>query len=224
MEPQFWHNRWRNGQIGFHQSSVDRSLRRHWPELNLGRRSRRGSRVFVPLVRQEPRSALAARSGPLRHRASSSPPRPLEAFCMENGIPARRRMQADFDVYEAGNLQLYRGDFFRLTPAILGETAAVYDRAALISWAPELRSAYVDHIAALVRPRTADAADHAGVSAGADAGTAVLRGRATRWSGFIRATSRSGSSPGRTSWRARRGFDRSASPALSEVCYQLVRQ
>ena len=45
MEPQFWQNRWRNGQIGFHQSSVDRNLRRHWPALNLGT----ARRVFVPL-------------------------------------------------------------------------------------------------------------------------------------------------------------------------------
>ncbi len=39
---------------------------------------------------------------------------------MENGIPARRRMLGDFDVYEAANLQLFRGDFFKLTPALLG--------------------------------------------------------------------------------------------------------
>jgi thiopurine S-methyltransferase len=73
---------------------------------------------------------------------------------MENGVPARRRVQGDFDVYEAENLELYRGDFFKLTPSLLGKVAAVYDRAALISWAPELRSAYAGHIAALAHSGT----------------------------------------------------------------------
>jgi thiopurine S-methyltransferase len=49
---------------------------------------------------------------------------------------------------------LFRGDFFALTPALLGEVAAVYDRAALISWTEELRVPYVSHLAALMRPGT----------------------------------------------------------------------
>jgi len=134
MEPQFWQNRWRNGQIGFHQSSVDRNLRRHWPELSLGN----GHHVFVPLcgksldllwLRDQGHAVLGVE---LSARA-------LEDFCRENGVPARRRTQGDFDVYEAENLELYRGDFFKLTPSLLGAVDAVYDRAALISWAPELR-------------------------------------------------------------------------------------
>jgi thiopurine S-methyltransferase len=78
----------------------------------------------------------------------------LEAFCMENGVPARRRVLDQFDVYEAADLQLFRGDFFAFTPALLGEVAAVYDRAALISWTEELRVAYVSHLAALMSSGT----------------------------------------------------------------------
>ncbi len=78
----------------------------------------------------------------------------LESFCMEHGIPARRRTLDDFDVYEAADLRLYRGDFFALTPELLGGFAAVYDRAALISWTPELRAAYVAHLSSLTRPGT----------------------------------------------------------------------
>ena len=78
----------------------------------------------------------------------------LESFCMEHGIPAVRRTGDDFDVYEASNLQLFRGDFFALTPELLGPIPAVYDRAALISWAPELRATYVQHITALTNPGT----------------------------------------------------------------------
>lgn len=154
MEPQFWQNRWRNGQIGFHQPSVDGSLRSHWPQLSL-RRSNRGeeSRVFVPLCGKSLDLLWLRDQGHFVTGVELSATA-LEAFCMENGVPARRRSEGDFDVYEAANLWLLRGDFFKLTPALLGETAAVYDRAALISWASDLRSAYADHVAALLGPRT----------------------------------------------------------------------
>ena len=73
---------------------------------------------------------------------------------MEHGIPARRLVLADFDRYEAERLALFRGDFFKLTRILLGEADAIYDRAALISWAPPLRSAYVNQMTSLTRAGT----------------------------------------------------------------------
>ncbi len=78
----------------------------------------------------------------------------VESFCMENGILADRRTVGDFEVYESANLTLYQGDFFSLGAALMGPPAAVYDRAALISWQPPLRAAYVEHLAALTGPGT----------------------------------------------------------------------
>ncbi len=144
MEPKFWHERWRSGQIGFHQSAVDRNLTRHWPSLHLAG----GSRVFVPLCGKS-LDMLWLRDQGHRVIGVELSATAVEAFCMENGIPARRRVEEDFDVYEAADLELYRGDFFELTAAKLGAVAAVYDRAALISWSPDLRAAYVEHVAAL---------------------------------------------------------------------------
>jgi thiopurine S-methyltransferase len=73
---------------------------------------------------------------------------------MEHGVPAKRRILDDFDVYEAAKLRLFRGDFFALTPELLGSVSAVFDRAALISWTPELRATYVNHITELTNPGT----------------------------------------------------------------------
>jgi len=78
----------------------------------------------------------------------------LESFCMEHGILASRLILADFDVYEAEALTLYRGDFFKTTPALLGGVSAVYDRAALISWTPAARESYVKHLTSLTSPGT----------------------------------------------------------------------
>ena len=45
MQPDFWLDRWRTAQIGFHQAAVDRHLKAYWPRLKLPA----NSPVFVPL-------------------------------------------------------------------------------------------------------------------------------------------------------------------------------
>jgi thiopurine S-methyltransferase len=137
------------GQTGFHQSAVDRNLRRHWPDLGLTI----NSRVFVPLCGKSLDLLWLCERGHSVTGVELSTVA-LESFCMEHGIPVKRRICDDFDVYEAPKLQLFRGDFFALTPELLGPIPAVYDRAALISWAPEQRATYVKHITALTTPGT----------------------------------------------------------------------
>jgi thiopurine S-methyltransferase len=149
LRPKFWHERWRTGQIGFHQSAVDNRLEQHWADLELAG----GSRVFVPLCGKSLDLEWLRERGHFVAGVELSAVA-LESFCMERGIPAKRRTQDGFDVYEALNLRLFCGDFFALTTDLLGDVAALYDRAALISWAPELRASYVEHIAVLTRPGT----------------------------------------------------------------------
>jgi len=149
VQPDFWLDRWRTAQIGFHQAAVDRRLKAYWPLLNLPA----NSPVFVPLcgksldliwLREQGHSVMGVELAPVA----------LESFCMEHGIPARRRVLSDFDVYEADGFTLLCGDYFKLTPAQLGGVSAVYDRAALISWAPAAREAYVKHLTSLTSPGT----------------------------------------------------------------------
>jgi thiopurine S-methyltransferase len=149
LQPDFWRERWRTGQIGFHQSEVDRQLREHWSDLGLAA----DSPTFVPLCGKT-LDLLWLRDRGHAVAGVELSAIALESFCAEHGIPARRRAVADFDVYEAANLRLFRGDFFSLTPELLGSVSAIFDRAALISWTPELRDAYVRHIAALTNPGT----------------------------------------------------------------------
>jgi thiopurine S-methyltransferase len=147
VQPAFWLDRWRNAQIGFHQAAVDRRLKAYWPALELAS----NSRVFVPLcgksldllwLRERGHAVVGVELSPIA----------VEALFTEHGILARRRSIADFDVYEAERLTLFCGDFFKLTPALLGSVSAVFDRAALISWTPALRPSYVRHFDFLTRP------------------------------------------------------------------------
>jgi thiopurine S-methyltransferase len=141
VQPAFWQDRWRLAQTAFHQSSVDRYLSAYWPTLNPSA----NSTVFVPLcgksldlvwLRDRGHSVVGVDLSAVA----------LESFCLEHGIPARRRVLADFDVYEADNLRLLRGDFFKLTRPQVGAARFIYDRAALISWSPSLRVPYVEHM------------------------------------------------------------------------------
>ena len=150
MQPEFWHDRWRKGQIGFHQSTVDKRLQQYWLDLELAT----DSPVFVPLCGKSLDMLW------LRERGHSVAGIDLSAvaleisFCMEHGIAAKRRTLGDLEVYETADLQLYCGDFFALTAKVLGSVVAVYDRAALIAWKPEQRAAYVAQMTELTSPGT----------------------------------------------------------------------
>jgi thiopurine S-methyltransferase len=150
MQPQFWHDRWHIGQIGFHQSRVEPDLERHWPLLRLAPQSR----IFVPLcgktldmvwLRGRGHQVLGAEISAIA----------IEAFCAENGVLARRRASgADMDVFEADGYVLHRGDLFSLTPEDARGVAAVYDRASLMSWPPEIRARYANALTALTAAGT----------------------------------------------------------------------
>src|SRR5687767_6239745 len=45
MHPEFWHERWQTGQIGFHEGKPNDDLVTFWPTLGL----ESGARVLVPL-------------------------------------------------------------------------------------------------------------------------------------------------------------------------------
>jgi len=135
------------GQTGYHQTAVSPQLAQRWPRLEIPS----NGRVLVPLCGKSLDLLwLRDRGHPVAGVELSAIA--LESFCMEHGVPARRRLAGNFDVYETAGLDLYCGDFFALTPAIVGAVSVVYDRAALIALPPELRKRYVAHIGALTPP------------------------------------------------------------------------
>lgn len=154
MQPEFWLERWQSGQVGFHQPAVHSSLTRYGDVLApRGAHPLRTGRVFVPLCGKSIDMLWLRDAG---HEVVGVELSAIaaEAFCMENGLPARRRVLTNFDCYEAPGVALLRGDFFALTHAILGPVNAVYDRAAMVSFAPELRASYVAQLAELIAAGT----------------------------------------------------------------------
>jgi thiopurine S-methyltransferase len=141
MDPEFWHQRWREGRIGFHQDKPTPLLLEHWPSLALAH----GSRVFVPLAGKSLDLAWLAAQG---HRVLGVELSSLavEQFFAEHGLAPQLRESRYGRHYCAGEIELICGDVFAIDAEVLADCAAVYDRAALIALPPPLRRRYVGEL------------------------------------------------------------------------------
>lgn len=141
MEPEFWHQRWQEGRIGFHQDRVTPLLERHWSSLVLAP----GSRVFVPLAGKSLDLAWLASQG---HRVFGVELSRLavEQFFIEHDLQPTVRETRLGTHFSAGAIELVCGDVFDFDRAALADCNGVFDRAALIALPPELRRRYADEV------------------------------------------------------------------------------
>lgn len=145
MEPDFWHRRWNNNEIGFHQQQVNLYLRELWPMLG----APRGGAVFVPLCgKSRDMLWLNEHGHPVVGNELSRIA--VEAFFLESGLHAEKSESGPFVEYRSGTLQVLLGDFFDLTSAHLEEVRGIYDRASLIAFPPDMRPRYVRHLTTLL--------------------------------------------------------------------------
>lgn len=145
MQPDFWHERWQSGQIGFHLAEPNPRLIAHWDATAGSAR-----RVLVPLCGKSVDLAwLAARGHDVVGVELSE--LAAEAFFAERGIVPTITADGPFRVFRHERLAIAVGDFFAATPSALhGAFDAVYDRAAMIAMPPELRPSYVKTLVGLL--------------------------------------------------------------------------
>ncbi|MDN5598671.1 MAG: thiopurine S-methyltransferase [Pseudomonas sp.] len=145
MQPEFWQDRWASNQIGFHQREVNPYLRRHWPVLGLPE----GAKVLVPLCGKSLDLVwLESQGYPVMGVELSE--QAVEAFFSEQGLVPHVSHKGVFKVYQAGQIELWCGDFFSLDAQALVGCRGVYDRAALIALPPLMRAQYAEHLNALL--------------------------------------------------------------------------
>lgn len=146
MEHGFWRERWEGGQIGFHQADTSPLLVRFWPELGVD-----GARVLVPLCGKSlDLSWLAARGHDVV--GIEFVPAAVTAYFAERGIVPTVREVEGFSTFQGDGVTLVLADFFRVSPAVTGRFAAVYDRAAWVAIAPEQRQNYGAQLGSLLEP------------------------------------------------------------------------
>lgn len=138
MEPEFWHQRWHDQQIGFHQDKPTPLLLKHWPSLGIAP----GSRVFVPLAGKSLDMAWFASQG-LCVLGIELSRLAVEQFFAEQGLTPEIEESRYGRHYRSGSIELICGDAFALDEAALSGCDAVFDRAALIALPPALRRRYV---------------------------------------------------------------------------------
>lgn len=145
MEPDFWIERWRRGEIGFHQMTGNDLLVKHWPSLKVEPESG----VFVPLCGKTVDMMWLAAQGHSVIGAELSP-LAVEDFFRENGLKASRREVGAFTVYSAGQISIWCGDVFELPREAMQGVAAVYDRAALIALPADVQVRYAQIVGSLL--------------------------------------------------------------------------
>ena len=149
MEHDFWHERWRKGEIGFHQNEINPRLLQYWDGLAVAKTAT----VFVPLcgksadmiwLRQRGHRVLGAELSMIA----------VQSFFAENGATPLTTTPGDFECLENDGIRLLCGDFFALRAADLAQVGAVYDRAALIALPPAMRGQYAAQMARILPPGT----------------------------------------------------------------------
>ncbi|MFZ5654854.1 MAG: thiopurine S-methyltransferase [Pseudomonadota bacterium] len=145
MDPEFWHQRWQNREIGFHLDHPNPRLTQHWDALELPP----GSRILVPLCGKSQDLAWLARRG---HRVLGVELSPIAVaeFFAEHELQPQRLRRGPFESLAAGDIEILCGDFFALDRNLTGPIDAVYDRAALVALPEPLRRRYAEQIAELV--------------------------------------------------------------------------
>ncbi len=145
MDPEFWLQRWREGQIGFHQDEINPYLRRHWHRLEPAP----GERVLVPLAGKS-RDMLWLRNQGHAVLGVELSPLAVEQFFQESGVECRCQERGPFTCHSGAGVDLWCGDFFALTPQDTQGFRLAYDRAALVALPPDLRRRYAEHMKALL--------------------------------------------------------------------------
>ena len=144
MKHDFWHQKWEKNEIGFHLSEANPLLVKHFPTLHL----KQGARVFLPLCGKTLDIAWLLAQGYHVAGAELSEVAIEDLFKQLNLTPSITKL-GEITHYSATNIDMFVGDIFKVTQAMLGKVDAVYDRAALVALPDEMRKAYSAHLMAL---------------------------------------------------------------------------
>lgn len=141
MDANFWHKKWETNNIGFHQKHVHPLLIAHFDALALPK----GKRVFVPLCGKTLDIGWLIGQGYQVAGVELNESAVKQLFA-ELGITPNIILSSTIKYYHARNIDIFVGDIFNLTPDMLGEVDAIFDRAALVALPEEIRARYAQHL------------------------------------------------------------------------------
>lgn len=146
MEAEFWHARWSESRIGFHEAEGNALLQRHFPALGVPE----GGRVFVPLSgKTKDIGWLLARG--YRVVAAELSEIAIRDLFADLGLTPEITDVGAVQHWAGPGLDVFVGDVFALDAAALGPVDGVLDRAALIALPADLRTRYAAHIGVITK-------------------------------------------------------------------------
>jgi thiopurine S-methyltransferase len=141
MNHLFWHERWASDRIGFHKSTVNSALTKHWHALAFPKKSR----ILVPLCGKSLDLLWLHRQG-YRVLGVDLSQKAILAFFAENDLMFTLQDSGEHTQYIgtgiAEGIVLICGDIMTLSIEIAGVCDGLYDRAAMIALPPTMRTTY----------------------------------------------------------------------------------
>lgn len=149
MDANFWHQRWREGNIPFHEGRVNGYLKIYFDRLECGA----DDLVFVPLcgkavdmkwIRERGCRVLGVELSPIASRD----------FFVDSGVDYAVEEEGGFKKYSGQGVELLCGDLFAMARGGFENVKAIYDRASYIAFDAAMRERYADFICSML-PRGA---------------------------------------------------------------------
>lgn len=139
MDREFWLDRWKNNDIGWHKEEVNPHLVDLWPHID----APEGGRVFVPLCGKTLDLYWLAQVRGHRVVGVELSEKACQEFFAEHLLEPEVSDLGAFRRYRAAGVEILCGDFFGLAPETLGPVDAVFDRASLAALPPDMRMDFV---------------------------------------------------------------------------------
>ncbi len=149
MELSYWISRWKRGKTGFHMENGYPGLKRNWKNLNLPP----DPVVLVPLagksldimcLSEKSQKVIAVEISEIA----------INQFFTDNHLNATVDHYAGFDIYSAGNISFWCGDFMKLPRKPLLSIDLIYDKGSLIALPPDKRNDYIKKLISICSPHT----------------------------------------------------------------------
>ncbi len=146
MKSEFWHQRWEDRQIGFHQPEINSYLQAHWSDLYLDQGT-----VFVPLCGKS-QDMIWLRDQGHKVIGCELSSIAVNEFFEESKLTPTIKERGHYQLWSAGEITIVLGNLFDLTAEDLADVTTLYDRAALVALPEPMRKSYVNHLQQIVSP------------------------------------------------------------------------
>ncbi len=145
MNPEFWLDKWRNGQTQFHKETYHEKLLEFFPSLE----PEKGQSILVPLCGKS-RDLIWMASLGLKVVGVELSDLAVNDFFCENKISSFEvKQKGVYREYSYENIKILCGDFFKLSQ--IESFDFIYDRAALVALPFEMRKMYAQVIKRVIK-------------------------------------------------------------------------